>query len=145
MSAHTPRLCALEDLRSNTGLYERLRFLVADLLQLKNDDRWIWDVLHGTEASEYSALYLPSLYFSLDEQKMLSKFPVDDLETTFDSVLLLKINSKFSKNSSTHICSSHDVAPIFMEVFDIQGYKAPGFSEKHKKFEKRLLKKMKNV
>jgi hypothetical protein len=143
------RVSALADLRNNADLYERLQFLVADLLQLKNDNRWIWDVLYNTGASEYAHIYLPSLYFSLDEQKMLSKFSTDG--DTFDTVLLSKINSKFSErlstNLSTGICSSHDVAPVFMEVFGIQGqfYKASGFAEKHKKFEKKIAKRMKNA
>lgn len=148
---------ALAELKTDGDLYERLQFLVADLLNLKDDDRWIWDVLHpcSTEPADverglyFSTLYLPSLYFSEDERLRLSQFPTIT-GMRFSETLTAAVQNKFTELSASasstgaHVCSSHDLAPLFRLVFDLDNnfYTAGEFKKRHFEFERKIKKKM---
>lgn len=148
----------LAELKADTDLYLRLQFLVVDLLKLKNDDRWAWDILHppSTGQSEeevvyFSGLFLPSLYFSLEEQLRLSQFPTA-AGVEFAEAVSNIVKGKFTESSASasttgaHVCSSHDLAPLFRNVFGLDNnfYKNPNFKSEHQKFEKKLKKRLKD-
>lgn len=148
---------ALAELKGNADLYDRLQFLVADLLKLKDDDRWVWDVLHPRTAvaadleqdAYFCMLYLPSLYFTRDEQLLLSQFPTPTGVEFAESVTAI-VQNKFAELSASasstgaHVCSSHDLAPLFRAVFSLDNnfYKASSFVKRHAEFEKKLKKAM---
>lgn len=137
----------------------RLQFLVHDLLILPEDDRLSWDLLQAPTAQNassiddehvlYAGLYLSSLYFTLDEQRWLAQFPT--LEgVPFSDLVQRTMASKYSaisaaaSSTGAHVCSSHDLAPLYRSVFGLHDafYKVPAFKKAYARFEKQLRKQM---
>jgi hypothetical protein len=169
--AESSRAGELEALKNRKGgggadnksdLYSRLQFLIHDMLRLKEDDRWVWDVLHPPsdctsaasidEAAFFNSIYLSSMYFARDEARLLAQFPMPD-GTAFSDAVTALVRGKFSDKSAAasstgaHICSSHDLAPLFRRVFglDHNFFKSGDFAQRHAAFEKQVQKIMKRT
>lgn len=133
------------------ALLERIQFLIQDLLNLKEDDRLVWDALHAhstvsdqRDAELFSSLFLSSLYFTREERHFIANFREGTKGPTLSELVRARTAEKFSSGTRTHVCSSHDLAPIFRRVFGLEHdfYKADRFKAAYKAFEKKLLKTM---
>jgi hypothetical protein len=137
-------------------LKKRLQFLIFDMLHLKQDERLEWDLLqprqntHEIEmATSLAKVYLSSLYFSVNEQKFLWSFPTPSGHH-FHELVAHTMASKFAEPSAAasstgaHVCSSHDIAPLFRSVFRLESafYKAAQFDAQYKAFNRELVKQM---
>lgn len=104
---------ALKDLRADTDLHNRMKIFIHDLRTFGNNPQ-------AQECLELNTAryYLLDLYF------------------TFLETLELKFLNKAVTDH--YVCTSHDLAPVFQEVFDIQkGYhEGKSFKAAYKKFEK---------
>lgn len=119
----------------------RLQCMINDLLNFDKDNaklRLTFDLLKVTNEYPYPSIYLSSIYFSLSEQRLLYYFKSPEGIPLYELVHNV-INKKFSSSSSsTHICSSHDLAPIFRKVFRLTHmfYKEKTFKKQFKQFKK---------
>lgn len=112
----------------STDLRLRIQFLVHDLLELRDGDRFVYDLLrHKSEIPEvYANLYMSSLYFSEEEMRRIANFPTPNGDT-FQELVHSTVESKFESDSSVksttgaHVCSAHDVAPLYRTVFQLSG------------------------
>lgn len=109
----------------NPDLYQRIQYFVFDLLHLAkgaaNLERFI-----GIDPIPFSHIYLSSYYFNESEMEFISSYKlggkpirehIADLSATLYSS---NQSNNQSETRSQHICSSHDVAPIYREVFRLK-------------------------
>jgi hypothetical protein len=119
----------------SSDLLLRIKFFIHDLLNLRDDDRFYYE-----PDSPYASLYFSTLYFTFPEQELLYSFP-----TVHNKPLYVVVHDRIQyKASRSHVCSSHDLAPIFCSVFGLEHafYKEPSFKKAYNKFEKQLKKKL---
>jgi len=152
-SSSSATSCSSIPASTSADLRQRLQFLVYDLLNLRDEaaTRLEWDAmqdysdLSATEQKEvgsYAGLYLSSFYFSRDEQRLLALFPTPTGDT-FRELVQRTVGAKFSEESSmhsstsAHICSSHDLAPLYRRVFGLEErafWKEKNFKKMQEKF-----------
>jgi hypothetical protein len=124
----------LEALRACPDLWERVLFFLADLLRA-SDDATILQRL-----SPHDEHYLPFLYFSEEERTFLLRLEISsglELATFLDQRLATKSDSRMK----LHMCTSHDLFPVFREVFKPRKgfHKDKSLVKKHKLFLKKAL------
>lgn len=113
-------------------LVMKIKFFISDLTSF-NQDAEARDRLN--KGDQY---YMSDIYFSTDERDFILKFPTLN-GLSFMQHMELTMQSK-AKNGSTEICAAHDLAPMFIKVFEIQkGFKdEKSFKDAKKKFIKSL-------
>jgi hypothetical protein len=117
------------------SLYFKIMYMVYDLLHLNEESER--RLLCDSYNSCYASVYLSSFYFSQDECEYLYHFP-----TTFGCLKLHELISERMCAKTIQICSSHDIAPIYRKVFQLEHsfYKSPCFSKDRKKWIKERVK-----
>ena len=133
------------------NIYLCLQYLIVDSIQL-NEERLYNNILNNNNTNNnqqdiYNNIYLSSYYFTADEQQYLALFPTPNNGLPFYKYLLNIIKQKYynkfttviSTNTSAHICSSHDIAPIYRQIFDLESkyYGSREFKKQHKQFIKK--------
>ncbi|RIA86676.1 hypothetical protein C1645_828899 [Glomus cerebriforme] len=96
----------------NKSLFYKIQIFVNDLLTF-NDSK---NARNRLEKDPMAKFFFSNVYFSKEEIEYLFNFPTSSglsVSKFLDVTLLDKINSH-------QLCSSHDLAPLIQQVFDIQ-------------------------
>ncbi|GBB97795.1 hypothetical protein RclHR1_03070011 [Rhizophagus clarus] len=117
----------LKILRSNDELYYRVKIFVNDLLTFSSSE----DARSRLEENPMAKFFLSNVYFNEKDIEYLLDFPTTS-GLSVSKLLSVELSNKHQ------VCSSHELAPLLQETFEIQkGFqKEKGFKERLKKFEK---------
>lgn len=95
----------------------KIKIFVHDLLTFQ-EERLLMNFKPGAPGSQF---YLSETYFNLDEINKLLSFPCGTGLNFEESLRAVFLNREMANSKSADtICSSHDLAPQFMNVFQIQ-------------------------
>jgi hypothetical protein len=130
---------ALHELHSSGGrLWDRIRFFAADLMSMSTNA----EAAMRLESDHEAQYYLSNTYFTQEERDKILAFPAQ-CGLLFEDMLAALYKKKVAslatgRSQSYGICSSHDVAPLFMEVFGIHKnfHKEKAFQKEYKAFTK---------
>lgn len=141
----------------SADLLQRLQFLVRDLSNYTSDDRFLWDILHPSslspeEAALFAGLCLSSLYFSPAEQRFLADYPTAS-GATCATLVMTTVARKFAPASASksatgaHVCTSHDLAPLYREVFGLgrEFERSRAFKSAYARFDKWCRRRMREI
>lgn len=128
---------AVSEVHSSGTLWNKIWIFACDLLNMSSNE----EAAARLESDLEAKFYLSRVYFCADEREQILAFPThcgllfgDMLTTLFEK----KFESIKAGTSRGHICSSHDIAPVFIEVFRISRHfhQEKGFQKVYKAFEK---------
>lgn len=122
--AFTDRLKALH---ADSKLFDHMKFFIHDLLVFGKDEGARLRLLQDPTAQ----FYMSSVYFTTEQAEFLLSFKGRDgrtLEETLQSRIARKVQqARDGSTSSYEICTSHDLAPVFQDHFDVE----KGFHDKN--------------
>jgi hypothetical protein len=91
---------------------DRLEMFIADLLIAHNNE----DAFVRVQvADEYG---ISTFYFNDEERLRILSTPLDDSAEIIRDKLTTLVDGKISRGKS-HLCSSHDLAPVLMKAFHL--------------------------
>lgn len=137
--------------QENEDLKRRFQHFIYDLLNLSQGEaRLMFVDTSGEEEegeaedSQMASFYLSSVYFSAAEKEFIYYFPTAH-GVPFYEFAAERLKDKKPRGRRGVFCSSHDLAPLFREVFpcDPGFHKARAFTQDHKHFAKEAAAKMK--
>ena len=131
----------LTNLRTDGTLYSRIQYLIYDLIHFENGEQRLYYGFGMGGDERYHHIYLSLYYFSPTEQMYLATFPTASGKTLIDLVIetvahKFTVESSSASSTSAHVCSSHDIAPIYRRVFQLEHkfYSTPQFKSELKHF-----------
>jgi hypothetical protein len=132
MEIATKAAPTLDQLRSMPDSWDRVLFFMSDLLRASDDEEIL------AHLQPHDEFYLPLNYFTEEERMWLLELPVsiDDVNQTLRAAISALLEKKTNALGKTHICSSHDLFPLFRTAFHLQkGFHAnKALKQRHNKF-----------
>jgi hypothetical protein len=117
----------------NEDLFFKIKYYLADLLNAKNNE------IIQQRLNDCNEYYLPYFYFNTDEIEQILSHKINGLEIR--QIITSTINNKLLNKQKTHICTSHDIFPIYQNIFQLEKnfHKEKSFTKKHKLFLKNII------